>query len=985
MLGYFIQVYKIIFLTIVFMVLGQVLPAQSISGVIRSYDVNDGLPSSTVFCSFQDSDGYMWFGTNNGASRFNGRSFENYSISDGLCDNNILNINEDSQGRIWFLARNNCLSFMKNGEIINSDSLTVLKIESADKGLLFFHEGADKALHFSGEGNERITLDSKLSNLSVDKLEVSPTSINSASSSKDGKLIMHTFSKKWADSLDVNQEFIRYIFPHNNNSIYTLSSLGISVTKEGKTNLLFGAADYPDLLSMDKLYLDNQDNIYCFSSKELGLLFEIKNGSYDSNPLELPYLSYSSIYVDSDNNQWFTTYESGVHLISDAQKQLTIYQYLENEQTSCLTLTPYGEIIAGTTGNRLLKFGERELNDLVQIGAYNDVSSFRDIAIDSATKFLWCAGEFRLMGLPIEKNVHLGLGIRRLIPLPLKEVNDIYPALDSLVYLATSQGIFRFHLDNPEATLVHLDIAPNKPANNIVQTKDGRVWFENNERLYYIEKDELKEFNTSDYSFKIKISSLHVLEDNTLVVCTFGSGVYFIRDDEIIHHLSEKNGLLSNLCNKIFIDKNRHYLASLEGVVIYDWNGNTTSVKSTYTHLDGLPSNVINDVIVKDSLVYLASNEGLIIFNSNFHSAYKAQKKSPPFLHLKEFKSKNNSFNFDNNVTLSYDDSFIHIDYEALSYIRPDEIIYEYKFRNSDKEWIPTKNTSLEFPRFEAGDYDFSIRARKHDSDWCEPVSFSFTSLPAWWASWWFRTIVIIGLGFITFIVIRFFAKRKYERQLVKIQKEQALLEERNRISADMHDDLGSELTKIVILSRIARTKLGLERGKEQPIIDIDNAATDVVKKMNEIIWALNPTNDSLESLASYLQKYVNDYLEVRDLYGRVAMPEVIPNLKVKAAFRRNVFLIVKECLHNIHKHAQADRVDMSIRISDDLEISITENGVGFDMEKTRRFGNGLINMKKRANDINGDVDQESSIGNGSSLIMTIPLIKNHAFVLEDN
>ncbi len=288
-------------------------------------------------------------------------------------------------------------------------------------------------------------------------------------------------------------------------------------------------------------------------------------------------------------------------------------------------------------------------------------------------------------------------------------------------------------------------------------------------------------------------------------------------------------------------------------------------------------------------------------------------------------------------------------------------------------------------PRFEAGDYNFQIRARKHDSDWSEPVKLSFTSLPAWWASWWFRTLLIFGAGLITFLIIRFFTRRKYERQLAIIQKEQALLEERNRISADMHDDLGSELTKIVILSRIARTKLGLERSKEQPIIDIDNAATDIVKKMNEIIWALNPTNDSLESLVSYLQKYVNDYFEVRDLYGRVEMPENVPNLKVKAAFRRNVFLIVKECLHNIHKHSKADRVDMIIRISDELEISIVENGVGFDMEKTRRFGNGLINMKKRANDINGDVDQTSSIGNGSSLKMKIPITKNHAFVLDNN
>ena len=378
---------------------------------------------------------------------------------------------------------------------------------------------------------------------------------------------------------------------------------------------------------MEEIYVDDSENIYCYSSKESGIVF--KKNIQDYLAYELPSINYSSIFVDSDKNQWFTSYESGVHLISEAQKALTVYQYQENEQTTCLTLTPFNEVLIGTSGNRILKFEGREIVDLVQIGAHNDVSSLRDLTIDPVNNFAWCAGKFSLMGFPVNKEMRLYQCFQSgLIPIPLKEVNDIFLSQDSLVYLSALDGIYSLHLKDPANSLQKLSLAPEKPSYNIVQSKDGRIWFENNDRLYYIHNNELIEFTDKTASFKTKITSLQILEDNTLVVCTFGNGVYFINNDQVIYHLSEENGLLSNLCNKIFIDGNIHYLASIEGVIIYKWHDNKASIVSTYTHLDGLPSNVINDVLVKDSLVYLASSEGLIIFNSNYHS------KSVSYTHL---------------------------------------------------------------------------------------------------------------------------------------------------------------------------------------------------------------------------------------------------------------------------------------------------------------------------------------------------------------
>ncbi len=955
-------------------------------GIVRNYNVEENLLSSRVYCAFQDSHGYMWFGTSNGVSKFNGISFQNFSISDGLCDNEILNIQEDSRGRVWFLSRNNCLSYYNNELIINSDSLNILSNNSANKGLFFMTEDNEHNLHFTGVGNEIIILNEELTDKSIIQKEVSVNDYIVPLNTKSGTTQYLSFPKEKPDSIDASLNIIRWIQPLSPGKHLELNSLGVSIISKTDTTLLLSSKEFPELLEMEKVYLDHADNLYCYSSLTAGKLYKPLAGNYGKDINDLPSkISYSSILVDRDNNQWFSSYTTGVHQIADSQKDLTSYQAYPDEQSTCLTLTPSNQVLVGVSGNRILKFEERKLIDLLQVSSTNTSGGSRinQITLDPLKNYMWCAGDFGIMRIPFLTKLDPDNKLGKFSTFNIDEVHNLYQTEDSLLLICGVNGMHYCDLSKESHIIERFNQVPEKTIFSVTESDDNTIWFENNDQLLYLKDGKLFSFSSEISSFKTKITSLHKIENDVLVVCTFGSGVYFIKDQKVIYQLSEQNGLLSNLCKQVFIDKNKHYLATAEGVVIYNWNGKKADIISTYSHLDGLPSNDINDVVVKDSLVYLASSKGLLIFNSNYHTRYKSQEKQSPPLYFKKFKSKNQTFDLEKCNTLTYDDTFVSIAFEALSYVRPDEIIYEYKLHQSDEEWIQTKNNSLEFPRFEAGNYDFTLRARKHDSDWSEAITLNFISTPAWWATWWFRTLVILALGFITFSVIRFYAKRKYERQLAIVQKEQALLEERNRISADMHDDLGSELTKIVILSRIARTKLGLKGETEKPIIDIDNAASDVVKKMNEIIWALNPTNDTLESLISYLQSYVNDYLDVRDLSGRVAMPDHIPELKVKAAFRRNVFLIVKECLHNIHKHAKASRVDVGIRISHEMEISIIENGVGFDMEKTRRFGNGLINMKKRANDINGDVEQTSSIGNGSSLIMTIPLTENHAFVLD--
>jgi signal transduction histidine kinase len=146
-----------------------------------------------------------------------------------------------------------------------------------------------------------------------------------------------------------------------------------------------------------------------------------------------------------------------------------------------------------------------------------------------------------------------------------------------------------------------------------------------------------------------------------------------------------------------------------------------------------------------------------------------------------------------------------------------------------------------------------------------------------------------------------------------------------------------------------------------------------MVDKMNEIVWALNEKNDSLESIISYTRSFAVEYLSTNNLQCEVNLPEAIPHYIIKGETRRNMFLSVKECLHNIVKHAGATKTVLTICLKDQLIISIHDNGHGIDWKKTRPFSNGIMNIKKRMKEAGGTVEFKNE--EGTMVVLKIPLV----------
>jgi len=206
--------------------------------------------------------------------------------------------------------------------------------------------------------------------------------------------------------------------------------------------------------------------------------------------------------------------------------------------------------------------------------------------------------------------------------------------------------------------------------------------------------------------------------------------------------------------------------------------------------------------------------------------------------------------------------------------------------------------------------------------------------------------------------------KKEFETQLAIIKAQQ---EERNRISADMHDDLGAGMTTIRLYSELAKNKL-----TDNPIPEIDkisSSANELLNKMNAIIWSMSSSNDSLGNMVAYIRSYALEYFENTGVNCRISIPEYLPNIEVIGEIRRNVFLVVKEALNNILKHSKATEVSITLeRAPDGLTLYIQDNGVGIDLDALRQFGNGLKNMKKRTEDI--DIEFSIEKKNGTLIIL---------------
>ncbi|HMG68635.1 MAG TPA: ATP-binding protein, partial [Chitinophagaceae bacterium] len=376
-------------------------------------------------------------------------------------------------------------------------------------------------------------------------------------------------------------------------------------------------------------------------------------------------------------------------------------------------------------------------------------------------------------------------------------------------------------------------------------------------------------------------------------------------------------------------------------------------------------------IVARNKIIWALTGEGSIMKITPSQSKYSSN--IPEFL----FTSLqiNNLGYADSAKILSYRQNNLSFTVAALSFLDEKSIRYSYLLEGStNNTWSkPSNNSSFNFINLSPGHYILKVKADFPEALYpSEMILYPFTIQPPWWETWWFRMFIALLTIVVLISVIRLYYTRKLEKQKAFLEKQQAIEKERTRIATDMHDDLGAGLSRIKFLSETIGIKKQRQIPFEEDITKIREYSHEMIDKMGEIVWALNEKNDSLSDLLSYTRSYTVEYFSQHGIQCTIDSPEDLPSGFVSGEFRRNIFLTVKEALHNIVKHSQADHVCIEIKTGKKLNIVIKDNGIGFDKKNIRKFSNGLQNMKKRMEDIGGAM--EIIVEGGTRLIFTVPL-----------
>ena len=318
--------------------------------------------------------------------------------------------------------------------------------------------------------------------------------------------------------------------------------------------------------------------------------------------------------------------------------------------------------------------------------------------------------------------------------------------------------------------------------------------------------------------------------------------------------------------------------------------------------------------------------------------------------------------------------------YTGLNFDAPERVRFRYRLEGLDSDWVEAGSSrSASFPYVPHGKYQFEVIAGNGEGGWNKTgASVSVTVQPYLWQTWWFQAPASLGLLAIIAATARVMEKRKLHRRLEQLERERALANERERIARDLHDDLGSSLARISLLSGLLKTDRDNPSQVESHAVKISQSADQTVRALEEIVWAVRPGSDSLQSLVEYIAHFANELFDGGGIHCRLDLPHDLPALPLPPEVRHNIFLVVKEALANALKHAAAREVRIRAEVMGNaLEIMVQDDGRGFDIKGQSR-GNGLGNMRRRAQAVGETVTIESRPGQGTTVRLSLHFAPVH-------
>jgi signal transduction histidine kinase/ligand-binding sensor domain-containing protein len=320
--------------------------------------------------------------------------------------------------------------------------------------------------------------------------------------------------------------------------------------------------------------------------------------------------------------------------------------------------------------------------------------------------------------------------------------------------------------------------------------------------------------------------------------------------------------------------------------------------------------------------------------------------------------------------------SKIEFVFTALSFSSPGNVHFRHRLKGFDTEWVEAgPQRSARYPHLPGGHYDFEVTACNESGVWSQTgFHLPFVVEPVFWQRWWFRALLLVTFTAGVVAVVRYVSFRRLRLQMRLLEQQAVLDKERARIAKDLHDDLGASMTQMTLLLELAmqhRSEPDAVIGRVQ---DGLQAAREAIKSLDAAVWAVNPANNTLPELIAYIGQFGMEFLQQAKIRCDLDLPDHPPERPVSAELRHNLFLIVKEALNNVVRHAHASEVRLRIAVTNaTLEVLVADNGCGIERKPDDALADGLRNMRQRAEELNAQFQLESTPGAGTRVAVRYP------------
>jgi signal transduction histidine kinase/ligand-binding sensor domain-containing protein len=319
----------------------------------------------------------------------------------------------------------------------------------------------------------------------------------------------------------------------------------------------------------------------------------------------------------------------------------------------------------------------------------------------------------------------------------------------------------------------------------------------------------------------------------------------------------------------------------------------------------------------------------------------------------------------------------VTIRYLASNPAEGGRVLFRHRLGDEAAAWSPwTRSREALFEKLQPADYPFRLQVMMRDGEVAELLQAPVLRLlPLWWQR---RSLQVVGAAFLLLVLgaaIWRLSRQRMRRRLAQVERERSLEAERLRIARDIHDRVGAKLTKIGLQNEMVSRESGLPAACQALVQEVAETTRETILSMDEIVWAINPKNDTLENSINYLIQYTREFLRPAGISYKLDLPMDLPRLSLTGEVRHNLFMAFKEALNNAVKHGHPQRVRLALALAADrLALTVEDDGCGFTPGPRQAESDGLENMHQRMKSIGGNCRVESAPGKGTSVILEIPL-----------